>query len=117
MVVGPAGIDGLSNTTLALAAAGQEPEMLSDSAGAYWAARRSLDGSCGESKTVARAPMPDSANTKTLYSMRAMQVYAFPSRRAEIDERVEKARSSYDIDWPGMGGSRYGDIAAGRFRR
>ena len=53
MVVGPAGIDGLSNTTLVLAAAGQEPEMLTDSAGAYWAARRSSDGSWGESKTDA----------------------------------------------------------------
>ena len=41
MSVGPAGIDGLSNTTLALAAAGQEPGLLTDSAVAYLAARSS----------------------------------------------------------------------------
>ena len=54
---------------------------------------------------MARRPVPDSAITKTLYSMRAIRVYAFPSRRAEMDERVAKrrnwlsyakARSSYE---------------------
>ena len=94
MSVGPAGIDGLSNTTLALAAAGQEPGLLTDSAVAYLAARQAANGSWEESNTIARTPMADSTITKSVYSMRAMQLYAFPSRKAEIDGRVAKAR-----DW------------------
>jgi len=94
MQVGPAGPDGLSNTTLALAAAGQEPGMLTDSAAAYLAARQNVNGAWDESHGVARAPMFDSTITITVYAMRAMQLYAFPSRKAEMDARVAKAR-----DW------------------
>jgi len=94
MVVGPAGLDGLSNTTLALADAGQEPSLLTDSAAAYLAARQMATGAWEESHGVARTPMLDSTITATVYAMRAMQLYAFPSRKAEMDARVAKAR-----DW------------------
>lgn len=91
MDVGPAGIDGLTNTTLALAAAGQEPGMLTDSAVAYVAARQLADGSWRESRGTARTPMFESPVSVTVSAMRAMQLYAFPSRKAEVEARVAKA--------------------------
>ncbi|MBI2686135.1 MAG: ankyrin repeat domain-containing protein [Acidobacteria bacterium] len=93
MQVGPAGTDGLSNTTLALASAGQEPGLLTDSATAYLAARQNRDGSWRESSMVARTPMSDSLVTMTIHAMRAMQLYVIPSRKAEIDARVAKAKA------------------------
>lgn len=105
MQVGPPGTDGLTNTTLALAAAGQEPGLLTDSSAAYLAARQSPSGAWEESNILARAPMTDSVITRTVYAMRAMQLYAIPSRKAEFDERVArtrkwllnaKARNSYE---------------------
>ena len=90
MQVGPAGIDGLST----LAAAGQEPGLLTDSSAAFLAARQSSNGSWEESNTIARTPMADATITKTVYALPAMQLYAFPSRKAEMDGRVANAR-----DW------------------
>lgn len=92
MEVGPAGFDGLSNTTLALAAAGQAPGLLTDSAAVYLANRQTSSGAWDESMGIARTPMSDSQVTKTVYALRAMQLFAFPSRQAEFDQRVAKAR-------------------------
>ena len=93
MQVGPPGTDGLSHTTLALAAAGQAPGLLTDSAAAYLAARQGRDGAWRDSKVFARAPMFDSPVTKTIHAMRAMQLFTIPSRKAEFDARVARTRN------------------------
>jgi ankyrin repeat protein len=90
--VGPAGTDGLSNSMLALASSGYEPGLLTDSAVAYLAGRQWRDGSWRESPIVARTPLSDSPITMTVYAMRAMQLFANPARKAEIDARIARTR-------------------------
>lgn len=92
MELGPPGLDGLTNTTLALAAAGQEAGLLTDSAAAVIASKQRPDGSWGESVIAIRTPMFGSPVTQTMSAVRAMQLYAFPARNAEMEGRVVKAR-------------------------
>ncbi len=92
METGPAGLDGLTNTTLALAAAGQDAGLLTDSAVVHVAMKQRGDGSWGESMGMSRAPMFGSPVTMTVNAMRAIQVYPIPSRKAELDGRVARAR-------------------------
>ena len=87
------GLDSLTFGILGMHDAGMKADMLSDSTVAYLAARQFGDGSWQESRTTSRAPMQESWISKSVMSMRALQVYPIPARKAEFEQRVAKARA------------------------
>jgi hypothetical protein len=85
-------LDTLVNSTLGLAAAGYETDLLTDSAAAAIANRQFTNGGWSESGTVSRAPMQESHITRTVSSVRVLQLYPIPARKAEFEQRIARAR-------------------------
>jgi ankyrin repeat protein len=87
------GLDNLALGILGLEAAGVKADLLSDSTAVYIAARQLDNGGWEEAPTTSRAPMQESEISRAVYCMRVLQVYAIPSRKAEFEQRVAKARA------------------------
>jgi hypothetical protein len=85
-------LDTLVNSMLGLAAAGYEPDLFTDSAAAAIANRQFTNGGWYERETASRAPMQESHITRTVSSIRTLQLYPIPARKAEFEQRIARAR-------------------------
>jgi hypothetical protein len=59
---------------------------------AYVASSQRSDGSWRRGLALSRAPIEESNISMTARAVRALQVYGFPGRRTEFDERIAQAR-------------------------
>jgi hypothetical protein len=91
--LGGGGVDSIVNVALGLWAAGYEPDLLTDSTAVVVAGKQSADGGFGDSSTVSRAPMQESMISRTTSAIRTLQVYSFPARKPEFDQRIARARA------------------------
>lgn len=91
--VGGGGMDTLVNTAIGLSSAGYEPDMLTDSTASVIADFQFTNGGFLNSATVSRAPMQESAITRTASAIRTLQLYPIPARKAEFDQRIARARA------------------------
>ena len=93
MQLGGGGTDTIENSALGLAALGYDPDLLTDSSVLVVAYRQTSDGGFGIPNTVSRAPLQESNITRTALGVRTLQLYSFPSRKAEFDQRIARARA------------------------
>jgi ankyrin repeat protein len=93
MQFGGGGLDTMVITAAGLWSAGYEPDLLTDSTAAAVAYKQSSDGGFGDAATVSRAPMQESVISRTALAIRILQVYSFPSRKTEFEQRIARARA------------------------
>jgi ankyrin repeat protein len=86
-------IDNLVFVGGGLWSAGYAPDLLTDSIAVGLANEQGSDGGFGATETVSRAPMEESAISRTALAIRTLQVYSFPSRKAEFEQRIARARA------------------------
>lgn len=77
---------------LALGAAGYRSNQLTDSLAAYIAADQTANGAWVRITGIARPPTQSGVIARTAFAVRALQLYGTPARKAELDERVARAR-------------------------
>lgn len=83
-------VDALVNALVGFGAAKLPASPLTDSAVNYIAGRQHSNGSW-VMDGVSRAPLEESTITRTSLAIRAMQLYGWPARKAEFDERIVRA--------------------------
>ncbi len=88
---GPAAPDIQMVSAFGLAAEGQPAGLVTDTLAVNIAAKQQRNGSW-KLGGFSRAPMEDSHIARTALSLRALQVYGTPGRKAEFDARIAKAR-------------------------
>lgn len=86
----PPGVDGMESSLMQLAAANVPPTLSTDSMVHYIAALQRKEGDWPLFGTV-RPPLEDGSFTHTAKGIRALRLYAIAGRKAEFDERVERA--------------------------
>src|SRR5262249_11407871 len=88
----PGGIGGMIYSVSGLAASGYAPDRMTDALVADIASQQLLDGKW-TFRLVVRPPMGDGDVTKTALAVQALNTYGAPGRRAEMTERIERAKS------------------------
>lgn len=91
MIDPPGSIDQTMFSLIGMAAEKVPADLVSDSMTAYLAGRQRADGSW-MIRLVSRPPMEDGGIQRTALALRSLQLYGFPGRKAEFDERVRRAR-------------------------
>ena len=86
----PPGVDGMEFSLMQLAAAKVPPSLSTDSLVHYTAALQRKEGDWPLFGIV-RPPLEDGSFTQTAKGIRVLRVYAIAGRKAEFDERVERA--------------------------
>jgi ankyrin repeat protein len=86
----PPGVDGMEFSLMQLATANVPPSLSIDSLLHYTAALQRKEGDWPLFGTV-RPPLEDGSFTQTAKGIRVLRVYAIVGRKAEFDERVERA--------------------------
>jgi ankyrin repeat protein len=86
----PPGVDGMEFSLMQLAAANVPPSLSTDSLVHYTAALQRKDGDWPLFGAV-RPPLEDGSFTQTAKAIRVLRAYAIAGRKAEFDERVERA--------------------------
>lgn len=86
----PAGPDGMEFALMQLAASNVPPTLSTDSMVHYIAAMQRNEGNW-PLYGVVRPPLEDGSFTQTAKGIRSLRAYAIPGRKAEFDERVERA--------------------------
>ena len=86
----PPGVDGMEFSLMQLAAANVTPTLSTDSLLHYTAALQRKEGDWPLFGAV-RPPLEDGSFTQTAKAIRVLRVYAIAGRKAEFDERVERA--------------------------
>jgi hypothetical protein len=86
------GSDRIVNQLLGMSAAGYRPDATTDAAVADLVALQHRDGHWFD-EYEARAPISDGLIGRAAYAIRALQVFGWPGRRAEFDERIGRARA------------------------
>ncbi len=86
------GSDRIANQLLAMSAAGYRPDATTDAAVADLVALQHRDGRWFD-EYEARAPIADGFIARAAYAIRALQLFGWPGRRAEFDERISRART------------------------
>ena len=87
----PGDVDRILVPLMALADLAEPANDFTDAALHYLAARQDPSGAwifLG----IARPPIEDSSISRTAMAIRALRIYGWPARRAEFDERIERAR-------------------------
>ena len=87
----PGSMDTIDYTLFHLSAAGIPGDATTDSLVHNLAAQQMTNGSWHDGG-VARAPMTDSDITRTALSLRALKMYSWPARQADLSARVEAGR-------------------------
>lgn len=67
-------------------------DAITDSLAARVASSQLADGKWGRGPALSRAPMQESHISRTVDAIRTLQVYAFPGRKVEFEQRIAKAR-------------------------
>jgi ankyrin repeat protein len=128
-LIGPGGeVDSVANAAMGFHANGIAANSLTDAMVHYIAARQTPEGGW-KSFGISRVPMEDSNITRTALAVRVLRVYGWPARKAEIDERIARARAwmlkaeprnSYEradlllgLHWAGATASEMARVAAG----
>ena len=86
----PPAVEILIYSLVGSAAEGTEPDRITDSMVHNIAAQQRADGSWGNFG-IMRPPTADSGFSITALSIRALRTYAPPARKAEMDERINRA--------------------------
>lgn len=86
------GSDRIVNQLLGMSAAGYEVSAVTDAAVAGIAALQQRDGGWVDEREP-RAPIADGLIGRAAYAIQALQVFGWPGRRAEFDERIGRARA------------------------
>ena len=99
-VVQPGGIDIMMYAILALAAEGAPPDRAIDAMVHYIAAEQRQDGGW-HLNGVTRPPMEDGDFSRTALALRSLQLYGFPGRKAEFDQRIARAAATgnFAVAW------------------
>ncbi len=85
-------VDSVAAALLGFAAEGIPASSLTDAAVNYIAGKQKSDGSWTVFG-VSRAPVEESTITRTGIALRALELYGWPARKAEFEERVARARA------------------------
>ena len=85
------GSERIVNQLLGMSAAGYGPDSMTDAALADVVATQRRDGHWFE-EPEPRAPIADSVIARAAYAIRAIQLFGWPGRRAEFDQRIGRAR-------------------------
>lgn len=86
----PPGVDGMQFSLLQMAAAKVPPKLSTDSLIHYITAGQRKEGDWPNGGTV-RPPLEDGSFSQTARGIRVLRVYPIGGRKAEFDERVERA--------------------------
>jgi cytochrome c553 len=86
----PPGVDGMEFSLMQLAAANVPPTLSTDSLVHYTAALQRKEGNWPLFGIV-RPPLEDGSFTQTAKAIRVLRLYAIGGRKAEFDERIERA--------------------------
>jgi hypothetical protein len=93
MQSGGGGLDNLVFTANGLWSSDYAADFLTDSIASALANKQGVDGGFGGAATVSRAPMQESAISRTALAIRILQLYSFPSRKTEFEQRIAHARA------------------------
>ncbi len=86
------GANRLAENLLALRSANYPPDSITDAAIVAMAAAQNPDGGWDDGEIQHRPPLAESPFGTTARVIRALQDYAFPARKQEIAQRIERAR-------------------------
>lgn len=88
----PGGVDTVTSMAIALNGLDAPSSPLTDSLAHFIAVQQLADGSFGAFLSVSRAPMEESAISRTAWAVKVMAAYAWPGRKAEFAQRIARAR-------------------------